>query len=317
MSITNTLRKIKSCFGPQGKQVPLVVLLYHRIAEQTEVADPNKLSVSSNMFERQLKAFKKDFDVIGLGGELRTIARPSIAITFDDGYADNFYNALPILEANDVPATFFISVGNVLTGDEFWWDELASLVFLSKTIPESLMTKYLPNAKGIIGIKMELYKLLRQKCLDLNAMQRSDFIDSLRRDIVLPSSVTGYFGRPMNARELVSLARSSLVTIGAHTMSHSRLSSLRAPEQEEEIGESKRKLEDMLKRPVDLFSYPFGDVSDVNEESISICRREGFSKAFVSYPGKILFDDNNLLLNRFMVQEWSPSEIYGRIKKAF
>ena len=54
-----------------------------------------------------------------------------MAITFDDGYADNAKLAGPILEGLGMPATFFITAGVVGSGREFWWDRLANLLLSS------------------------------------------------------------------------------------------------------------------------------------------------------------------------------------------
>ena len=52
----------------------------------------------------------------------------SVAVTFDDGYADNLYEAARLLKRYDTPATFFITTGYIGTGYEFWWDELERIV---------------------------------------------------------------------------------------------------------------------------------------------------------------------------------------------
>jgi len=47
--------------------------------------------------------------------------KPAVAITFDDGYADNALEAVPIMDEVGIPATFFISTGNIDTKSEYWW----------------------------------------------------------------------------------------------------------------------------------------------------------------------------------------------------
>jgi peptidoglycan/xylan/chitin deacetylase (PgdA/CDA1 family) len=62
----------------------------------------------------------------------------SVVITFDDGYADNLYQAKPLLEHYDIPATVFVVSGSVGTEREFWWDELQRLILEPEVLPDSL-----------------------------------------------------------------------------------------------------------------------------------------------------------------------------------
>lgn len=96
------------------------IFLYHRVANVSD--DPHKLSVSPVNFREQLKYIKENYQVIALkelaGKVLRKeMKRGLAAITFDDGYADNLYTALPILEEFGLPATIF-----VMPGAFFWQD---------------------------------------------------------------------------------------------------------------------------------------------------------------------------------------------------
>ncbi len=101
-----------------------VVVAFHRVDDRD---DPRGLSISRDMFERHCGFFKRYFDVLPLG-ELVTrleAGRPvdgCLAITFDDGYRDNFVNARPVLEALALPATFFVVSRWIGTDAWPWWD---------------------------------------------------------------------------------------------------------------------------------------------------------------------------------------------------
>ena len=58
-----------------------------------------------------------------------------MAITFDDGYADNLYFAKPILERHSMPATVFITGLNIGSSSEFWWDELERILLQPGKLP--------------------------------------------------------------------------------------------------------------------------------------------------------------------------------------
>lgn len=102
------------------------ILLYHRIAESQ--ADPHLLCVSQKNFRDQIKYLKENYSVIPLVKmvqDIRTnkVKNKSVAITFDDGYADNLHNAVPILKEFNVPATIFIVAGYIGSQELFYWDK--------------------------------------------------------------------------------------------------------------------------------------------------------------------------------------------------
>ena len=100
---------------------PVVVLLYHRVA--TLASDPQLLAVSPENFRQQMCYLKDKFPLVRFEDDWSDVRTPSIAVTFDDGYADNALNALPILEEVGIPATFFVSTGNLdFIGPESFWE---------------------------------------------------------------------------------------------------------------------------------------------------------------------------------------------------
>src|SRR5256885_10469925 len=103
-----------------------LILLYHRIA--TAEQDPWEMCVSPDNFREHLQVLQRypcvRLEEIGS----KTPESNRVAITFDDGYADNLYTGMPALEQFDVPATFFITTGRIDTAREFWWDELEQLI---------------------------------------------------------------------------------------------------------------------------------------------------------------------------------------------
>ena len=117
--------------GLIGRQ-RIIVLLYHRVCDN--MRDP--VTVGLEQFERQMMEIRKRCrvvrieDVVGRTVFRRSL-RPIVAVTFDDGYRDNFENAAPILLRCRVPAAFFVCTGLVNTDRGFRHD----LVKLGKVIP--------------------------------------------------------------------------------------------------------------------------------------------------------------------------------------
>jgi peptidoglycan/xylan/chitin deacetylase (PgdA/CDA1 family) len=106
-----------------------VVVAFHRIQE----APPSDgLSIGLDMFERLCRFFARRFQVVPLTEIVRRLEqgrplRRHLAITFDDGYHDNFVNAMPVLEALSLPATFFVVSDWIGTDVVPWWDREAGV----------------------------------------------------------------------------------------------------------------------------------------------------------------------------------------------
>lgn len=94
----------------------VTVLLYHRVSDEAR----DNLTVGIAQFERQMALLRRHCDVLSIEETLSMQSiprsdRPQVAVTFDDGYADNFLHAAPILARHRVPAAFFVSTGIVGT----------------------------------------------------------------------------------------------------------------------------------------------------------------------------------------------------------
>jgi peptidoglycan/xylan/chitin deacetylase (PgdA/CDA1 family) len=112
----------------------LTILAYHRILPPDNgfMFDEGVISASPEVFERQMKFVKENFNVISfkdLQGVLnrneKEDQKPYLIITFDDGYLDNYTYAYPILKKYGLPATIFLTVNYIGTNLIFWWDQIA------------------------------------------------------------------------------------------------------------------------------------------------------------------------------------------------
>ena len=120
------------------------ILMYHRIADSS--SDPWQLCVSPEHFAEQLDVLRRHARVVPVAeiatdGDRRGSVRPRVALTFDDGYADNVSVAQPLLERQEIPATIFVTTGYVDADREFWWDELERVLLGASELPASLHLK--------------------------------------------------------------------------------------------------------------------------------------------------------------------------------
>ena len=103
----------------QGK-VPIGILFYHRVDDES----PNPWTISNQGFCQQIEWMQNHFDLVGLEECQRRIKsgfndRPTLSITFDDGYADNCLQALPMLIERNIPVTYFVTTHHTLNDQPF------------------------------------------------------------------------------------------------------------------------------------------------------------------------------------------------------
>lgn len=100
-------------------RAPVMIVFYHRVADDAA----NGWTCSTSLFARQMAWLKERFDVVSLAEAQRRLRegndRPAVAVTFDDGYADNNDFALPLLVSEQIPCTYFVTTGHITSGEPF------------------------------------------------------------------------------------------------------------------------------------------------------------------------------------------------------
>jgi peptidoglycan/xylan/chitin deacetylase (PgdA/CDA1 family) len=290
---------------------PVVVLLYHRVA--TLQSDPQLLAVSPDNFRAHLQFLKQKYTLVRFEEDWSNVRKPAIAITFDDGYADNVRLALPILEETGVPATFFVTSGSIGSQQEFWWDELEKLILDEHDFPDTLeledrdFGKCWPSASS--ADRQVLFEELQPVMRNADGQRRESLLRQLRQ-WAGEGKNSGDDHRAMTLEELQRLARSRWATVGAHTVTHSKLSCLALEEQQQEIIGSKMQLESWLGREVSVFSYPFGTREDYTQETVDLCRKAGFTKVAANFPAQIHSWTDLFQVPRQLVRNW-PVEMFA------
>jgi len=294
---------------------PLVVLAYHRVARLP--SDPHRLAVAPENFRAQMRYLRDHCRCLRLEAAAAPRRGPAVAVTFDDGYADNLREALPILEETGIPATFFICTGQLDCRGEFWSDELEQLVLGAGERPTAFPLDdpehggVWPSAGDVA--RRALHDRLHRAMLTLAPARREDWLDQLRH-----WAGTGAAGREthraLTRDELRALAASPLATIGAHGVTHTPLALLSAAEQQQELADSRRELETLLGREVRLFAYPFGGRGQFDATTHRLCREAGFRLAATTFPGQVHRWTDPLQLPRQLVRDWDAAEFAARMK---
>jgi len=318
-SILYKAKKIK-----EVKRNGAVILLYHRVINLQ--SDPQQLAVSPEHFEKHIQLIKRKYDVLSFDelyyilSTKKKIPKKSILITFDDGYNDNFYHCKDILTNNKVPAVFFVSTSNLNTRTEFWWDSLERCILNNKKFPLVVDINIESSFKCSFSLNdnrdnAELYDRLIEDFRSVPPLERNLAIDQICFCVDNESGRQTHMS--MNNEELIKFSNSSYITIGAHTHNHPSLAALDYEGQLYEIGKSKETLENILKKKINYFSYPFGSLRDYNNDTKAICRNLEFLLVAANYPGKVYKTTNTFELPRYLVRNWNEDEFSEKLDSFF
>lgn len=193
----------------------------------------------------------------------------AIVVTFDDGYQDNFTEALPVLTRYGVCACFFVSSAPMLDGGHYWIDELSALLDALHGTNTSVNLADLPQVGSEISAfiaapvqdKPAQAKVVFLALNRLNEQQKYTVLEALRVACDDAGCVPGNTPALITAEQLEIMAHVGQ-QIGAHTVTHPRLSNL-APE--EVLSEITRGLVQLRQcvGEVRHFAYPFGKLADI------------------------------------------------------
>lgn len=270
--------------SPAGPRARLSVVYFHRVLAAASPRHPDVPDQA--MFERQLEWLRACFTVLPLPEAVNRLRDGSLpagaaAITFDDGYADNYLCALPVLQRLGLHATFFIATG-FLDGGIMWNDAVIH------TVHETRQNRLDCSAAGLGMIELAdgadrtaiaagLINALKHLAFDARASAVASLVSAgavdLPRDLMLSTT------------QLRALHAAGM-EIGAHTINHPILSRCPADQATREIRDGKRALESIVDAPVDLFAYPNGKpVRDYLPAHVDMARAAGFKAAFTTMEG--------------------------------
>jgi peptidoglycan/xylan/chitin deacetylase (PgdA/CDA1 family) len=297
--------------------------MYHRVTELVDYA--YKIAVTPDHFRQQMTLLREAFQPVGfeeLAEAVRrgSIPRRAVAITFDDGYADNYINALPILEECQIPATIFVSSGYVDSDREYWWDDLERIFLSTHVIPGYLeicvnWQKYswhLESMEQRRSIRKEIHRLMKPLCPG----DREQLLETLSQWAGLDRQGR-IEHRSLTCDELRRLANSQWIQIGGHTISHPQLASLPVKSQYYEIMQDHEQLEKITGKPVKTFSYPFGGRDDFSVDTVKIVQGVGFKAACSTQHTRVVHDTDIYRLPRYWVGDWGINEFQKQIAEYF
>lgn len=257
----------------------LTILIFHRVLEKQDPLFPGEMY--ADRFDQLLDRLKRSWRIVPLGKSVAMLASGalpsrSLAITFDDGYADNASVAWPLLKKYDCPATVFISTG-YLDGGRMWNDSIIESIRYSENnaLEFPWISERALDLSSLEG-KREVINRVIGSVKYLPFEQR----EQMCRTVVEVCGAARLPDDLMMTRQQIAEMRGGLVEFGAHTVHHPILASLTDIEAEREITVGKEELEALLEESVSLFAYPNGKQHvDYLPKHVGMVKNAGFRAA--------------------------------------
>ncbi len=303
----------------------LLVLMYHRVLPRgvdPQVPVQPGMYVHDETFAANLDLLLGRYEPVVLSEWLRrarqgrALPERAFAVTFDDGWRDNYDYAFPHLQAAGVPATVF-AVSSALRRPVLFWPEWLGMI-LKRTWHEpahrlitlsdwpwlrSICAGPGRDRIGEIGlIDRAINRAKREP--DAAIYRRLD-----RLSEALAFNPEALPEQLLDAEQMREMADSSLVEFGSHTVSHTRLAAgIGAAVLEREVARSRQDLESVLDRPVRLFCYPNGEHSPAAEALV----RRHYEGACTTVRGWNGPGTDNFRLRRVAVHEGvaAPTHVF-------
>ena len=296
--IKNYLRKIytNSAISPlinlfgspwKGKGA---ILVYHRVVKDEDIEEDLELglTVSCSNFEKHIKEIKSKYKICSMDEFVRNLKKKTnefmIAITFDDGYKDNLYQALPILTKYEAPATIYVTTRFLNQEVDIWWYELGEVI-QNKT---EINFQYQEKKFNFLLDNKKRKFLAYQKLMKLFKSLKIDAQNELMEKITNTKKRKNYSHICLNSKEILMLEKNPLITISSHGNTHKNLKTLRAEEVKYEVTKSLEVLENLINRKVKHFAYPFGGKDQVSTREYNVIEDMNFDSAVIGsvYPIK-------------------------------
>jgi peptidoglycan/xylan/chitin deacetylase (PgdA/CDA1 family) len=310
-----------------------IILMYHSITEPD--IDPWELAVSPSNFEQQLQVLQNSFKISSVSNIVISLQKgrlknKTVALTFDDGYRDNFESAKPLLEKYNIPASFFITSISFCEEKLFWWDKLADIILRTPILPanfnikmggeifndsikgEGTLNEYLEQLHRDWVIpgppptkRSTLYYKLWQLMLPLPPVEIDKMLQEIEKwagnnvkKMQTPASL-------MTEQQLKNLADHPLIDIGLHTVNHVALNHHSAQVQESEILQNKKDLEQIVNRKITTIAYPYGEYSST---TLGIVEKIGLQAGFSVDYNPVNKASDPFKLGRFQVKNWNAKQ---------
>jgi len=278
-------RVLQRLFVPEG----IAVLMYHAVVREPLLVS-DWCFLEEKVFRDQMTYLKKHCRIVPfreLPASVRPEnGRPVVAVTFDDGYQNNYDVAFPVLRQMEIPATIFLATDFIGSDDTVWFCRINDAI--AKTSLDRFdweeakydLSSMPKRAEASAEIQARLKRHGHPQLLE----KMRDLVRALGGNPDMPIARASPY-RMLGASEIREMADSGLIDFGGHTCSHAILSGLDDSLREREISGSVDAVGRLTGAPCGLFAYPNGGAEDYGPRDVAALRRSNVAVAANTVAG--------------------------------
>ena len=302
------------------------ILCYHSVSGdregQGDCISPG-ITVETNLFDEHMRILRKNYHPVTLDDiadwleHKKPIPRRAVAVTFDDGFADNYHLAASIMEKYGIRGAIYLAVDAVRRQELPWYCRLHYLFHKDKSEPQSEDCGCTRNLPVEVLTESDAERFYAKSCVVLEEEQLEQRITQIESQFGHKLDLSKSPGMMTfeQAKELIQRGH----IIGSHTLSHGTAGLLTAKQLHREIGEANQLLERELGVPMRHFSYPHPYQIDPqwNEDSLKETQKAGYKTAVLTRSGLVKQGANPLLLPRLYIGNESAGQFRWKLESAF
>ena len=271
-----------------------IIFALHSIVDDDASHPDHTLRCPAGRLEwilRRLRQQDLDFVTLDEAVERLTVpaARPFVAFTFDDGFADNLTKALPVMEKFAAPFTVYVPTGMITRDIDAWWFGVAALVGSRERVDLPAIGRF---QCGDRASKQRTFSVIE------TAIHKNfDLLPAVREALDAAGIQIGALvdREALTTQQLQVLSQHPLVTIGGHTTTHSNLARATPAKVRSEMSDNRKFLQEITAQRVTHNAYPFGHAGACGDREAEISRSLGFRTAVTTRPGTIFREHLNHL----------------------
>ena len=288
----------------------LTILLYHGVTDNIPkgVENFSKKHIDIASFEEQMIYLREKSNLMSMDEVIYykknnwELPQKAVAVTFDDGFKNNYTKAASILEEHSIPTTFYISAGMINTDLMFWVDIIEDCINRSE---KEKLSIHLEKEKKFNLItkeqKINAINEIKRFCKNASVEIKNNIVEQLI-DIseVLPKNDISENYQVMSWKEVNVLADNKLFSIGGHTLYHDIMAAQKRDKMRLDISTTISLLNFNLNQKTLHYSYPEGQRIHYNNDVIKALKANGIECCPSAIDGVNSSKDDLFNLKRIM-----------------